>query len=688
MGVVYRAVDDDLGRVVALKFIPPHLAGDAAVEQRFLREARAASALDHVNAGAIYGVEEAADGRRFIVMAYYEGENLASRIADLSRPLPPEEAAGIAVQVARGLAEAHARGVIHRDIKPSNILLTPNGIVKIVDFGLASMQSAGPVTESGVPLGTPAYMSPEQALGQPAGPRSDIWALGVVLCEMLTRRRAFQAESIPAILFNVVHGELPDLDSIPPPVRAVVERALARDPEQRFQTMAEFLAALEALAGLGPAAALTAPALPRAPRTLPFTRRRLAAVLLALVILAGAAATLWLNRGRLFRPPIAGAAVDAGAYDKYLAATDLIKRWDKPENLDLAGRLLEETIRLDPNFALAYARLAEVHRIRFALTRDKALLDLALKQAGEALRLGAELAPVQVAAGRVHALRGNNDLAMASFERALRIDANDPEAHQAIARQYERLGRLQDAQASFERAVSLDPGNIAAHDAYANFLFRQSRYPEAIRHWQDVIRLAPGNAPALVNLGSALSESGRVAEAVVIYRRAVELNPSAMAFTNLGTAYSRARRYPDAVAAYRRAVELDRQDYLAWGNLAFVLSWMEGSADQAREAFDTAIRLAEARRKESPRDAFLHSDLALYYAKTARPSLALERLRTALALAPKGPEIQAAAAEVHEILRRRPAAIDFARKALQLGYPMQRLQRNPELAGVLKALSP
>ena len=163
MGVVLRAVDEDLGRTVALKFIPPgmHRAG---AEERFLREARAASALDHVNIGTIFGIEETDDGRRFITMAYYEGESLAERLRDGVCPVAPAEAIGIAVQAARGLAAAHARGIVHRDIKPSNIMLTADGVVKIVDFGLASMAGADELTRTGAIAGTPAYMSPEQAL--------------------------------------------------------------------------------------------------------------------------------------------------------------------------------------------------------------------------------------------------------------------------------------------------------------------------------------------------------------------------------------------------------------------------------------------------------------------------------------------------------------------------------------------
>lgn len=694
MGVVFRAVDDDLGRQVALKFIPPHLASDDEMEQRFLREARAASALDHVNIGTIFGVEETADNRRFIVMAYYEGQNLVERQNDASKPLESDEALSIAIQVARGLAEAHSRGVIHRDIKPSNVLITTQGVVKIVDFGLASMADADQLTLTGARMGTPAYMSPEQAMGETADHRSDIWSLGVVLCEMLTRQQAFGSNSIPAILFKVVHGALPSLDSLDPALQAVLRKALERDPARRYQSMAEFCAGLEAL---GPAhfraqtsarpiegRYLLVRHLRRPWGSLSRRRRAIFATLFAAVVLC-AGALVWKGLFAVPATPPAGAATPvATAYDKYLQGVELVKRWDKADNLEKAIGLFAESTKLDPEFALGFARLADAQRIRYALSHDKAHLDDAIRNSEHAASLNPSLAPVQIALGRILAARGKNDLAFAAFENALRIDGNDPEAHQAVARQYERLGRLKDAEAAYDRALSLDPESISIHDAYANFLFRQSRHDDAVREWQTVVRLTPDNASALVNLGSSLNETGRIAEAITMFQRAVELKPSYMAFTNLGTAYSRAKRYQDASAAYKEALKLNDKDHMVWGNLAFVYSWIGGMDSLASQTFEHAIGLAEVRRRESPRDAFTNSDLALYYAKTRKPELASLRLKTALALAPDVPEIQAAAAEVSELIGEREKGVAFARKAVLLGYSNQRLQRNPELSDLLR----
>jgi eukaryotic-like serine/threonine-protein kinase len=188
-----------------------------------------------------------------------------------------------------------------------------------------------------------------------------------------------------------------------------------------------------------------------------------------------------------------------------------------------------------------------------------------------------------------------------------------------------------------------------------------------------------------VNLGSALSESGKIAEAITMYERAVVLKPKGlfMAYNNLGTAYSRAGRYPDAISAYKKALDLPGNNYMVRGNLAYVYSWMNGMNDQARQTFESAIQLAEEERKNSPRDPFVHSDLALYYAKTGNAQLAGQRLATALALSPDGPEILAAAAEVYELLDQRSNAIAFAEKSLQLGYSRQRLERNPELSKLM-----
>ena len=179
MGVVYKAHDTKLDRVVALKFLPHQTGPTDEQKTRFLHEARSISALDHANICTIYEVGETEDGQLFIAMAYYEGEDLKCKIE--RAPFTVEKAVDLCIQIAQGLSKAHGQGIIHRDIKPANLMITADGLVKILDFGLAKLSDQSRVTQTGTTYGTTSYMSPEQTSGEGVDPRTDIWSLGVVL---------------------------------------------------------------------------------------------------------------------------------------------------------------------------------------------------------------------------------------------------------------------------------------------------------------------------------------------------------------------------------------------------------------------------------------------------------------------------------------------------------------------------
>jgi serine/threonine-protein kinase len=265
MGVVYRAEDTKLKRTVALKFLPPAFAADPERLARFEREARLVASLNHPNIAAIYGLEEAS-GRRFLVLELVEGETLAQRIA--RGPLPVDEALKVCRQIAEGLECAHERGIIHRDLKPANVKLTAEGQVKVLDFGLAKVQESAvssaedsptltlSATREGTILGTAAYMSPEQASGKPVDRRTDIWSFGVVLWELLTGHRLFEAETVSHTLAEVLRGPI-DFDKLPretpAAIRGLLRRCLDRDVKNRLRDIGEARITIEAaLAGETP----------------------------------------------------------------------------------------------------------------------------------------------------------------------------------------------------------------------------------------------------------------------------------------------------------------------------------------------------------------------------------------------------------------------------------------------------
>ena len=252
MGVVYKALDTKLDRLVALKFLPNHLLGDEEVRKRFEREAKAAATLHHPNICPVYEINEV-DGQSFIAMALIEGDSLDKKIS--TGPLKLEEALDIAQQIATGLEAAHEKHIVHRDIKPENVIVDAKGHVTIMDFGLAQLTQASRLTKANTTMGTTAYMSPEQCEASGTDHRTDVWSLGVVLYEMVTGQHPFKGDYDQAIMYSILN-EAPEpmtalRTGVPMEIEVAVNKAIKKSPNERYQNTGDLVVDLTRISHQG-----------------------------------------------------------------------------------------------------------------------------------------------------------------------------------------------------------------------------------------------------------------------------------------------------------------------------------------------------------------------------------------------------------------------------------------------------
>ncbi|HTQ58272.1 MAG TPA: protein kinase [Bryobacteraceae bacterium] len=619
MGVVYRATDTVLGRTVALKFLPPAFEDDAAGRERFLREAITASALDHPNIGTVFGVEEH-EGRRAIVLAYYAGGSLRERLQH--GPLPVNQALDIAAQIAAGLAAAHARNIVHRDIKPANILFSEDGMAKVADFGLAKVWTDCGVTAPGATAGTAGYMAPEQITGDAAGPPADVWALGVVLCEMLLGRRPFRADSYDGMSRAVLRDE-PDLDGIPSRLAPLLKRALKKKASQRFSSAREMLAEIASIRGglTGAPQEVTITMAPPA-RT---SRRRYGRLALAAVLLLAGIAGVWLWRERSWRPrarqvavlplqfagdsslgPLADgltsllvdtlrAASESNPRLRVAAASEVARiratnvaeaRRDLGADIVLTGTLVREGGTLRATLNLVNAREERIEQTAGAArpAAEVAGLENDLAQRAEAL-LGLRPAP------RVNSLE--------------RLQAASPAAYHAYV---EAAGLLQGwadlqnpdgAMALLDEARRSAPENAAVDTALCR-AYRLKYQRTSDPHWLDLAdapcRRAPAIdatfTPAWIERGDYRVQRGETAGGIEDLQRAASLDPSSeTAARLLAAAYDTAGLHDKARATAQKAAGANPESWNAYYELGEIYL-KSGNFDKAIQAYSRATQLA------------------------------------------------------------------------------------------------
>jgi tetratricopeptide (TPR) repeat protein/predicted Ser/Thr protein kinase len=675
MGVVYRAEDTALGRTVALKFLSSQIVQDPKRVERFRDEARNASCLNHPNICTIYEVGEQ-EGELFIAMEYVQGRPLSESLRD----------GGMAVetllrhgrQICGALEHAHQRGIVHRDLKPANVVITPDGVAKILDFGLAKRHdpdqlhrtTQGAATETSVGLtGTLPYMSPEQLQGEETGPRSDIWSLGVMLYEMATGTRPFRGENLYRLCTAIIQEPMPPLpENVPAGLAAVIKRCLQKEQALRYQRASELRAALEALeiSGSAPSAARPAPETVVARKPMGRIALGVAAVLLAGVGIG----SLWRNRTPI-NPGKAGVSVPQRVQLAVLPPTGATGADDGAFNDGLVETLTSRLTTLTEKHPLAVIPASEV-RARKVATVDAARAEfgvnlglvLNVQHAGEQERVNFSLVDAsshqQLRGGTITAPRGDpfalQDQVSANVTQALELQlqpqeksalqahgTTEPAAYdfylqgRGYLQDYGKQENVENAVTVFRRALERDPGFAAAYaglgEAYwqkFELLHDQHLVKQAIDACHEANHKDSGLSEAHICLGMVAQGTGKYEEAIAEFQKAEQSEPTRDdAAGGLGRAYESVNQPENAERAYKAAIAL-RPNYWVEYNRLGTFYLRHGKLDNAAEMYTQVTSLAP--------DSFIgYTNLGIARVQQGRYSDAIEPLQRSLAIRRTGP---------------------------------------------------
>ena len=701
MGVVYEAEDAKLGRHVALKFLPPELARDGASLERFQREARAASALNHPGICTVYAIEEH-EGQHFIVMECLEGQTLAQMMA-ARPPFDLEGVLAIGIQIADALESAHARGIVHRDVKPANVFVNARGQVKILDFGLARieggrrgndgavsrLETVGDLTTPGTAMGTVSYMSPEQARGQLADARTDLFSLGTVLYEMATGALPFPGET-SAVVFDAIlnRDPLPAAEvnpALPPDLGRILDKALEKDRNLRYQTATDLKTDLS-----------------RLKRDADSGKKRAAEKSDSR---GGGAKQVEKSIAVLYFENLSGVKEDE--YFRDGITEDIITELSKIKGLNIFSRPTVLAYRDKP---VTPAQIGQQLNAAYVLAGS-------LRRAGTRLRINAQLVDTKTDFPlwserydrQMEDVFELQDEIARKIAEALRVTLS-PQEEEALAskptenlqaydlylrgKSYARRLTRQDfefALQMFENAVALDPEFALAHAAIAN-VCAQTHYSYGRDPvWLERARAASRRAVALkpflpeplVAQSWILYADGNYDEAARGVRQAIERkNDCEGAYYLLGRALFASGHYQEIADVAEKAMEAGGQDYNIYVPIQNALGAL-GKTEAVKNVRQRSIQALENHIRSVPEDARARVLLASDYAESGRGEDAIREANLAVALRPNEATVLYNAACVFCGLKDKAQAMDAMRKAWNAGFrDSDWARRDPDL-GIL-----
>jgi serine/threonine protein kinase/Flp pilus assembly protein TadD len=698
LGVVYRAEDSKLGRPVALKFLLSQLTQDVEAKERFINEARAASSLDHSSICTIYEIGKTEDDQLFIAMALCEGESLKAKIAN--GPLDVEDAVGIAAQVAAGLARAHGKGIFHRDIKPSPIMVTSDGDVKIVDFGLAVLAGQARLTRTGTTSGTAAYMSPEQARGEALDHRTDIWSLGVVLYEMLTGLLPFKGEYEPALIYSILNDKPAPMSSLRPGVPReldrVVKKALAKNQGDRYQNVTDLLADLQAFA-VGQTRGAQQRSRARPTRTRQTTQRKRSIAVLPFRSLSDSKEDEYFSDGTTEDIITQLSKISEL---RVISRTSIMRYKQTQKSIPEIGRdlgvgtILEGSVRRAGDRVRVVAQLLDAHTDEhiWAETYDREMKDVFAIQSDVAEKIAtalrAELSPVEkerierkptesteaysdYLKGRFYWNKRTEDdirRAIEYFNRAIEKDPRYAVAYAGLASACAVLSpyaglpqneTMPKAEAAARRALELDPTLAEARAVLGTIRQDWSwDWVGAESEYKRAIELDPNYPTTHLWYSNMLCDRGRFDEALAESELAQDLDPLSLVISSsVGSVLFYMRQYDKAIEQCRKTIELDPDFPLAHYAL--------GAVYEAQGKFDEAIAEVRKARMLGYDNPFAQGLLGCCYARSGKRNEAAEILNELLQSSEQGRAASYGIALVYHGLGDKGKAFEWLERAFR-----------------------